>query len=177
MKNIVLIGMRASGKSSLSRHLAILSKRSVFSTDDLISYDNGGLSIPEIFESNNSTWHNFRNIEYAVVKKMTQFNGIIIDCGGGVVVDFDDQGREIFSTRKISALKQNGIIIWLKGDIPRLAHKVTVDHTRPPLSNILSTEEVMCLREPFYAKAADHIINIEKHKLDKIAQEIWCDFM
>ncbi|MDV7339972.1 shikimate kinase [Terasakiella sp. A23] len=170
--NIVLIGMRGAGKSKVSRRLSLLMKRDVLSSDLLIQYDNSGKSIPEIQAENNGDWRIFRDMEYATIQKITALDGNIIDCGGGVIVDVGKDGKEIYSERKVDLLRKNGTIIWLKGDIPRLAAKVKGDAKRPSLSETQSAEDVMRSRLPFYEKAADMVIDIEGKSRKEVAEII-----
>lgn len=156
--NLVLIGMRGVGKSSLSRQLSLITKRPVLSTDLLISYEREGMSIPGIVAADGGAWGPFRELEYQVVRKVAALDGIIVDCGGGVIVDLDPAGHEIFSQRKVEALKRNGLVIWLKDEIPRLVAKVANDPSRPDLSARHSAEEVMRRRLPFYERAADWVV-------------------
>lgn len=169
--NIVLIGMRGSGKSNLSRRLSVLTKRPVLSTDLLISLDAGGRSIPQILADHGGDWRPFREMEYAVIRKTAAMDGLIIDAGGGVVVDLDAAGDEVFSDRKVSLLKQNGHIIWLKGDIPRLAAKVAADAGRPALSARHDAEALMRRRLPFYQQAADWVVDIEGDSWKNLARK------
>jgi len=169
--NIVMIGMRGAGKSKISRRLSVLTKRDVLSSDTLIQYDNEGKSIPEIIEANNGDWREFRDLEYQTIKRITSLDNSLIACGGSVIVDIDDDGNEVFSERKINLLRNNGRIVWLKGDIPRLAAKVKGDATRPSLSETKSAEDIMYRRLPFYEKAADIVIDVEgKAKKDLVTE-------
>jgi shikimate kinase len=170
--NIVMIGMRGAGKSNISRRLAVLTKRPVLSSDQLIEYDNGGRTIPQIVAEAKGDWHLFREMEYQVVKKITRLDNLIVDCGGGIIVDLDEKGNEIFSRRKIDLLRENGTIVWLKGDIARLSAKVQNDPSRPSLDAVRSAEELMWRRLPFYQQAADLVIDIEGKDRDKLAAKI-----
>ncbi len=171
--NIILIGMRSAGKSKVSRHLSLMTKRAVLSTDLLIQYDNMGQSIPAIIQNNKGDWRAFRDMEYEVVRKVARLDDHIIDCGGGVIVDLDEDGNEVYSHRKMDLLKRSGTVIWLKGDIHRLAAKVKHDQERPSLDAVRSAEELMHRRLPFYKKAADIVVNIEGKKRRRLAQEIF----
>ena len=113
--NIIIIGMRGAGKSNVSRRLAVLTKRPPLSTDMMIEYENGGRSIPEIIKAHDGDWRYFRDTEFETIQKLCKMDGLIIDCGGGVIVDLDENGEETFSDRKVGALKKTGKIIWLKG--------------------------------------------------------------
>jgi len=175
--NIILIGMRGAGKSNVSRRLAVLTKRPVMSSDTLIEYENDGRTIAEIVAGDQGvptpeTWRVFRDMEYAVVNKIARMDGVIVDCGGGVIVDLDKNGREIYSKRKVKALKKNGVVVWLKGDIKRLVEKVKNKPDRPSLDSLRSVEDMMNARLPFYKKAADVVIDIEGKKRPELAEMI-----
>ena len=171
--NIVLIGMRGAGKSKISRRLSVKTKRDVLSSDLLIQYDNDGKSIPQIIEEHEGDWRTFRDMEYTIVQKICALDENIIDCGGGIIVDVDEEGNEVFSKRKVDQLRTNGRIIWLKGDIPRLAAKVKGDAKRPSLSETKSAEEIMYRRLPFYEKAADIVIDIEGKSKNELVEEVY----
>jgi len=171
--NIVLIGMRGAGKSNVSRRLSVLTKRDVLSSDLLIQYDNDAQSIPEILEGHQGRWQAFRDLEYKVVTKISALDDVIIDCGGGVIVDIDLEGEEFFSKRKVDLLRQNGKIIWLKGDIARLAAKTKGDAERPTLDETKSAEEVMQRRLPFYEEAADIVVDVEGIRRPELAEMVF----
>jgi len=170
--NIIIIGMRGAGKSNVSRRLAVLTKRTVLSSDTMIEYENGGKTIAEIIAANGGDWCAFRDMEYEVVRKIAAMDGVIVDCGGGIIVDLDAERNEVFSTRKVEALKKSGTIVWLKGDIKRLVEKVKNKAERPTLDETRSAEELMHLRMPFYEKAADVIIEIDGKKRPELAEAI-----
>lgn len=170
--NIILIGMRGAGKSNVSRRLAVLTKRPVFSSDTMIEYENDGQTIAEIIAANKGDWHTFRDLEYQVTQKIAKMDGVIVDCGGGIIVDLDQSGKEIYSKRKVEALKKSGVIVWLKGDIKRLVEKVEKKADRPTLDSKRSTEDLMNSRLPFYEKAADVVIDIEGQKRPELAEKI-----
>ncbi|MBF0139720.1 MAG: shikimate kinase [Magnetococcales bacterium] len=170
--NLILIGMRGAGKSNISRRLSVLTKRPVMSTDSLISYESQGLPIAAILAKMGGDWRAFRDLEAQIVNKVAAMDEIIIDTGGGVICDLDAEGREIYSYRKMDALKKNGRVIWLEGDIVRLAAKAAADTRRPALSNTESEESIMRRRLPFYRQAADRVVNIEGFRRDILAMHI-----
>ncbi len=171
--NYIFIGMRGAGKSNVSRRLSVMVKRPVFSTDLMIEYENGGKTIPQIIEDNNGDWRAFRDMEYQTLLKIAKLDEIIIDCGGGVIVDLDENGNEIFSDRKVAALRSCGTIIWLKGDIKKLAAKTKGSEKRPTLDARKSAEEILERRLPFYIKAADVVVDIGDKKRREIADDIF----
>jgi len=169
--NIVLIGMRRAGKSNVSRRLAFKTKRSVLSTDVLIEYDSGR-TIAQIVAESSGDWHTFRDMEFEIVKKVAKMDGVVVDCGGGVVVDLDEQGNEVFSQRKVDLLRSGGPIVWLKGDIARLAAKTKPGDARPTLNATRSAEQIMRHRLPFYERAADYVLDIEGKERPELVDEI-----
>jgi shikimate kinase len=170
-KNLVLIGGRGSGKSSVSRRLQRFEKRFMFfSLDALIRYEAGGLSIPEIVEAQG--WRGFRGIEREVVEKVAKIpGGALIDCGGGVVVELDAQGREVYGKAKVEALRKHGRVVFLKRDPERLLERIEGDPARPALSDRDSFLEIMRRREPFYLRAAHYVLECDDRSKREIAEE------
>lgn len=106
-KNIVLIGMPGSGKTTIGK---ILSKRiglKLIDTDKYIEMSTGRV-ISELFEEGEEA---FRSLERETISKFSKEKGIIISTGGGIVKDF----------RNIEALKKNGIIFFIDRPIERIA--------------------------------------------------------
>jgi shikimate kinase len=167
--NIVLIGMRGVGKTNIARRLSFNTKRPVMSTDTLIEYESG-LPVPEFVSRHG--WQAFRDIEYEVVRKVTALDGLIIDAGGGIVVDLAGDGTEIFSERKVGLLKGSGTVIFLRGDIERLAAKVQADPSRPTLDANRPAADLMRDRLPFYEAAAQWTIDVEGKARAEIAELI-----
>jgi len=81
--NLVLIGYRGTGKSSVAEILAKRFAAKKVSTDELI-VQKAGMSIPEIVEKYG--WEHFREVESEVVKEVCKEDDLIIDAGGGVVL-------------------------------------------------------------------------------------------
>lgn len=168
--NINLIGMRGVGKSNVARRLAVLSKRPVMSTDTLIEYE-AGVTVAEFVAAHDGDWRAFRDAEFEVLRRLAKMDGLIVDCGGGIIVDLED-GEERYSSRKVGLLKSGGPVIWLAGDIERLAAKTSVDPTRPSLHARLDAEQVMRRREPFYRRAADVRYFVERGERQQVAAAI-----
>ena len=174
--NVNLIGMRRAGKSNVSRRLAVMCKRPVVSTDLMIEYENNGQTLASFIQECAGDWAPFRDLEYRVVQKVSRLSEVIVDCGGGVVVDLDEQGKEVYSERKVAALKTGGPIVWLNGDIARLAAKAKPGGKRPTLDATRSVEAVMRSRVPFYEAAADYVLDIEGKERSTLAKEVMALF-
>ena len=160
-KNLVVIGGRGSGKSSVCRRIAASDKRfKLLALDDLISYE-ASASIPDIVGERG--WKGFRELEYEVCVKSTKAFAkawTLIDAGGGVVTDVDEDGEETYSERKVAALKANGgMIVFLDREIEYLVGRVEGDSNRPDLSASKSFREVMERRLPWYRRAADFVVD------------------
>jgi shikimate kinase len=153
--NLVLIGGRGCGKSSIAKRIARRNRHfMLFSLDALIRYEAGGLSIPEIVERDG--WRGFREREGEVVDKVAAFEReALLDCGGGVVVDLDGRGEEIYGERKIAALRRHGLVVYLRRDPEYLLERIGRDPNRPVLSESRSFLELMDRRDPWYRAAAD----------------------
>lgn len=169
--NINIIGMRGAGKSNVSRRLAVLTKRSVFSTDTMIEYEWGGESIMG-FIGRTGDWRAFREVEFEVIRRIVRMDDAIVDCGGGVVVDLDDDGVEVFSERKVDLLRAHGPVVWLRGNVDRLVAKVEAKADRPSLDLRTATKELMMRRLPYYERASDIVIDIEGKSRSELAREI-----
>jgi len=169
--NLALIGGRGCGKSSIAKRIARRNRNfMLFSLDALIRYEAGGLSIPEIVEREG--WLGFRAREHAVVEKVSAFEReALLDCGGGVVVDLDEDGEEIYSERKVAAIRRHGLVVYLRRDPDYLLERIGGDPNRPALSETRSFFELMERRDPWYRAAADLVLECgtrEKSELTEL---------
>jgi len=171
-KNLVLVGGRGSGKSAISRRLLARNKHFILMPlDALIRYEAGGISIPEIVEREG--WAGFRERELQVAQKVGAFHGsILADCGGGIVVDLDASGNECFSERKVAALRRHGLIVYLQRDTDYLLTRIAGDASRPALSEARSFEEIMARRDPWYRRAAHHVLECGRLDKEEIADRV-----
>jgi len=145
--NIVLLGYRGVGKSSVAKILAKKLDREVFSIDSMI-VEAMGMAIPEIVEE--WGWPRFREIESAMVAKVSaEAKDAIIDCGGGVVLDDEN----------IRRLKRGGKTVLLFASLEAILKRTRPDPNRPPLKNGLTFEEeqrrTLSEREEKYRASAD----------------------
>ena len=142
--NIVFVGMPGSGKTTLSNIIAKELGRTVVDTDNMI-VKKEGRTIPEIFAAEGEEY--FRRVESERVKEACRMEGKVIATGGGAILSY--QNRE--------EIMHNGLVIWLRSPIERLARD-----GRP-----LSSEDddkmkkMLEYREPFYREAADIIIDVD----------------
>jgi shikimate kinase len=171
-RNLVLIGGRGCGKTSISKRVSLANRGfMLFSLDALIRYEAHGATVPEIVAERG--WAGFRQLEYEVLEKLMQIHsGLVVDCGGGIVVDLDDDGEEVFSERKVERLRADGVVIYLRRDHEYLAGRIAGDKNRPDLSESKSFLEIMERREPWYQQAAHHVIECEGRSKLEIATQV-----
>lgn len=159
-RNIALIGARSAGKSKVSRRVGKVSGRSVFSTDTLISYEAGGQSIARIVATEG--WPGFREREFRILQKLCAMRDVVIDCGGGILVEAPDenagQPEEFFSRRKAELLKGSSEVVYVKRPLSWLLDRARRDANRPDL--IGDYERVLERRLPWYEQTADFILDL-----------------
>jgi shikimate dehydrogenase len=139
MKNIMLIGMPGSGKSTIGLCLSEQLGKKFVDADALIRQQ-AGCSIPEIFD--NFGEDGFRQIETKVLAQIGMESGLVIATGGGCVT------REI----NYRHLHQNGSIYWIKRNLDLLPTDGR------PLSQKCKLEDMYQIRKPMYEAFADHTI-------------------
>ena len=158
-ESIVLIGMPASGKSTIGRIIAKSLSRPFIDTDTLTA-EREGKSIPEIFEQCGEDY--FRDAESAAVKIAAAECGAVIATGGGAIL------RE----ENVKALRENGRIYFI--DRPKEKLVPTLD--RPLSSTKEAIEKRFAERYPIYCNTADVIIDASG-TAEKCAQMITEDFL
>ena len=157
--NIVLIGMRGSGKTSVGKILAQKLGRELIEMDELITRK-AGLSIPEIVAQYG--WERFRDIEEEITTEVARRDNIINATGGGVVT----------SEQNIIKLKKNGLLVWLTASVDTLLQRIGEDTTRPLLKGKTQREDMeitLAERKPLYRKAADITIDTEDKTPEAVA--------
>ncbi len=143
-ENIVLLGMPASGKSTVGKLIAKELKREFFDTDTLIE-ERCKKSIPEIFDSYGECA--FRDIEAEVIKDISKVTGAVIATGGGSVL----------RPENVKALKMNGMTFF----IDRPLEKLTPTGDRPLSSTKEAISRRYAERYQIYLSSADVRINAD----------------
>ncbi|MFA5059798.1 MAG: shikimate kinase [Candidatus Omnitrophota bacterium] len=160
-KNIVLVGFMGAGKSVTAKQLQELSQRSLVSTDELIEKKEGK-AISRIFQENGEAY--FRDLERKVIEEISRKENLIIDCGGGVILD---QGN-------IDNLKKNGVIFYLKVS-PEIIYERIKHETHRPLLKVdnpkIKIKELLEKRQSRYEQA-DQIIDTSGKTIDQVAGSI-----
>ena len=162
-KNIVLIGMRGSGKTTIGAILAGRLHREFIPMDALIVYE-AGVTIPEIVETRG--WEYFREVETLVARKVACLKGTINATGGGVVLNPEN----------VKVLRETGIVFWLNVSIDNTLKRIGEDPNRPSLTGKTSRRDDIAAtyaeREALYRNAAHYTINTNDKTQEEIAAEI-----
>ncbi len=162
MKNsIALIGFMGVGKTAVGKVLAKELNRGFVELDSLIERK-AGKPIPEIFEQDGEVA--FRELEIEVTKEVSQNKNQIIACGGGLVLN----------KINIDRLKRDSIIVYLTASPGVILKRVSNGGERPVLkiNNLLTIQELLRFREPFYERAADIKIDTSKPDIEAVTEQI-----
>ena len=161
--NIVLIGFRGVGKSSIAELVTMCTDRTVFRVDDEVE-KRAGYPISEIVSRYG--WARFWELESAICAEAAALKDTVIDAGGGVV-----QRPE-----NVALLKTNGTFFWLTAEADTIKERIQNDGGRPSITGkksfIEEVEEVLEARLPLYEAAADYVIRTDNRTLGEIADEI-----
>ena len=158
-ENVVLVGMPASGKSTVGGLLAERLGREFYDSDELI-VRTAGKSISDIFREDGEA--TFRDLESRVIcEQLAQRNGLVIATGGGAIL------RDC----NVNDLRRNGKIYFL--DRPIEALLPTEDR---PLAS--TAERIRALYEERYFRycnVCDVRIDV-RDEAEKIAEQIGKDY-
>lgn len=144
-----------------SHKLADILKREVVSTDILIEQKEGK-PITEIFHDSGEAY--FRRVEKNVVQEVSKYNDVIIDCGGGVVLDRDN----------VTKLKKNGMLFYLSASPESIYENIKGRKQRPLLNvrdPLAKIAELLKARQPYYEQA-DCVIDADYKTIGQIADNI-----
>ena len=147
MKNIILVGMPSSGKTTIGKALANkLGRKFVDADEDLEKTYNK--SIPDIFAKEGEI--GFREKEKCILAKLGKESGMVIATGGGCVTVEDNY----------NSLHQNGVIVWIKRELHLLKREGR------PLSLNADLSKMYEIRSPLYKKFADIVIENNKKQAE-----------
>ena len=162
-KNIFLIGLMGTGKTTVGRQLARKLKMDFFDSDRVIE-ERTGADIPLIFEKEGEA--GFRKREASVIDELTQKKNIILATGGGAILDVENRNHLI----------NRGTVFYLKSSLKTLIERTSKDKNRPllhagePAEAIL--KRLLDERGPLYEEAADHVIETANNSIHNVIHAI-----
>lgn len=142
-KNIVLIGMPTSGKTTLGKILSKDMNKQFVDTDEEIEKKEN-MSISQIFALKGEEY--FRNLETNIIKDLSTSQALVIATGGGAVLRDEN----------VEYLKRNGKIVFLDRSIENL---ISTD-SRPLAKDKTDLERLYERRYEIYNKACDLKVSV-----------------
>ena len=162
-KNIVLVGLMGSGKTTVGRRLARELNKDFFDTDHEI-IDKTGVTIDHIFDIEGEK--GFRERESKILKSLCQMSNIILATGGGIVIL--PKNREI--------LKNAGLVVYLFSSVDQLFRRTSKSKTRPLLENSSDRKktitELLEARDVYYREIATFVVDTTGKKLQEVINVI-----
>jgi shikimate kinase len=161
--SVALIGFMGVGKSAIGKGLSERLGKKLVRTDALIELQ-AGKTINRIFHEDGEIA--FREMEIAAVKQVSSERNLVIDCGGGVVLNWIN----------IDRLKQDSVIIWLTASNDIILKRTAPDKIGRPLLQgkdvVSDIEKLLSFRQPLYTAAADIIIDTSKLNIFSVEEKI-----
>jgi shikimate kinase len=164
--NLVLIGLRGTGKSTVAEVLAARLGWSWYDADTEIER-RAALTIKQIFEAGGEAA--FRDWETQVVTELAQHERAVLALGGGAILRPENR----------AAIAQQGTIVWLTASPETLWSRIQADATtaarRPNLSAGGGINEIIATldaRREVYRQCADMEVDTEGKTPDQVADAI-----
>ena len=161
-KNIFLIGLMGSGKTTIGRILSKTLNKDFYDSDHVVE-EKTGVKVPLIFEYEGEV--GFRKREEGVLKDLVRHNNIVLATGGGIIL----------SKNNCKLLANNGHVVYLKSNCEDLVARMTGDQSRPLLQegDLKETlESLFEFRDPMYSSISDYIIETAGKRAKEISYEI-----
>jgi shikimate kinase len=160
VRSIALIGLPASGKTSVGAALASLEGLPFVDLDEAIAAA-AGHSVSDIFADEGEA--GFRARERAALEKVAAGGPVVLATGGGCV--------ELAENRAL--LRARFRTVWLKADLATLARR-SVGGSRPLLAGD-AEGKIRTLyerRKPWYAECAGHVMQTDGMRVAMVAEAI-----
>ncbi len=154
VRNIVLIGMPGSGKSTVGKALAEKLGRTFVDTDEEFAKKEGMLAGAYIEKFGEAA---FRDAESRVVKEFAKEKSLVIATGGGSILR--EENRD--------AMMQNSLIVYLDRELCKLA-----TNGRPLSGDMERMQKLYETRYPIYVNLADVHLKVEEDNIDGLLNAI-----
>jgi len=164
---VILIGYRATGKSTVGKILSQKLRIPFVDTDQLIE-EAAGMPIKEIVARHG--WEVFRDQETKVIASLRNLNLCVVATGGGAILSAEN--REL--------LKNMGGLVYLKAPLSDIVERLRRDahheQIRPQFtSENLEAETLAVLKDriPIYESVADFTVDTEGKSIVRVSDEIY----
>lgn len=149
--SIVLVGLMGCGKSSVGKRLASRLGLAFIDADDEIERA-AGKSINDIFSEHGEAY--FRAGERKVIARLLSTGPQILATGGGAYMNPETRAK----------VRERGISVWLKADLPVLMRRVSKRDTRPLLKTGNAEAIMQKLIDERYPVYAESDITVESRE-------------
>ncbi len=160
---IYLVGMPASGKSTLGRYLAELLNYECIDLDKQIETQEGS-TIPEIFERKGEDY--FRLLEHRVLQQSFEWQHKVLATGGGMPCFYDNMEQ----------ITQQGFSIFLSVNAQELFNRIRRQtHIHRPLFQLQTDEELLAdlnvklEKRQVYYRQANMMVSAEDRNARQLA--------
>jgi len=161
VRRIAIIGLPASGKTTVGRRLAALSGLPFVDMDEAIEAE-AGSSVSRIFEAEGEA--GFRVREARALELFASGGAVVLATGGGVVLAGGNR----------ALLRDRFTVVWLS-IAPDVAARRSIGGARPLLVGADPFELIASLdvaRRALYAECADMTICADETGVERLAEEI-----
>ncbi len=160
-RNLYLIGMMGSGKSTTGKPLAEKLKYRYVDMDNVIE-EVSHKSIKQIFTDDGE--NQFRDLENKILNEIGKLHSLVVSTGGGIVTKTENWG-----------VLHQGIVIWLNTSQERLLSRLRKDPGSRPLIEAkqieLNIDRIIKERIKFYQEA-DLEILIDNENTEEVVNLI-----
>ncbi len=172
--HVILIGYRASGKTSVGRQLTSVLGLPFFDVDDATCERIGCDSIAQIWEEHGEPY--WREHEVQATADLCRGPDCIISLGGGTLMQ---------QVARQAVEDCHAVRIYLQCDPEEIDRRISGDsrseQTRPSLTNLGGGLEeivsVLEVRDPVYRAVADHVLDVTELSIEQITSKVvaWWD--
>jgi shikimate kinase len=162
LPTIVMIGFMGAGKTSVGRLVARALGREFVDTDQMIERATR-MTIGELFQREGEL--SFRRREIAAIDRAIAVPGRVVAVGGGAVLSAENR----------TALKQAGLLVYLRATPETLAGRLIGVTDRPLLNTgdrAGRIRDLLVARGPIYETAGDVAIDTDRLNLEQTAVEV-----
>jgi shikimate kinase len=149
------------GKTAVSKQLATQLKRQRLCIDDMIEWK-VGKPIARIFEEDGEEF--FRKVESDIAVAISKDKNVIIDAGGGVVIN------EV----NVKRLKEHSVVICLTAQPEAILERTKGYRHRPLLNSenpLDSIQRLLAERQEYY-KRADYTIDTSDISIEEVCDKV-----
>ena len=162
MTRVLLIGMMATGKTTVGRAIAARTGWPYVDNDDVLLRA-AGLTARALLARDGEP--GLRAAESAVLTALLELpEPLVAGVPGGIVLDPADRAR----------LRAGGHVVWLRASVPTLVARVGAASDRPWLGDdpAATLARLAQARAPLYAEVATQVVDVDGRTPDDIATAV-----